>query len=70
MTEDSSLYRTWGNDSQKQEAYEQTSDNVNAYDGVQKSVGYGRRTSYIDIEPSRSVRTSFVRSDYDSFRPG
>jgi len=70
MTEDSSLYRTWGNDSQKQEAYDQTSDNVNAYDGVQKSVGYGRRTSFIDVEPNRSVRTSFVRSDYDAFRPG
>ena len=70
MTNEDSLYRTWDSDSQRQEAYAQTSDNVEAYDGVQKSLAYGRRTSYIDIEPSRSVRTSFLRSDYDNFRPG
>ena len=67
---DSSLYRTWDSDSQKQEAYAQTSDAIEAYDGVQRAVGYGQRTSYIDIEPNRSVRTSFLRQDYDSFRPG
>mgnify|MGYP003649814411 FL=1 len=67
---DPSLYRTWDSDAQKQEAYAQTSDTLDAYDGVQKAVGYGRRTSYIDIEPNRSVRTSFLRQDYDNFRPG
>jgi hypothetical protein len=70
MTNEDSLYRTWDSDSQRQEAYAQTSDNVEAYDGVQKALAYGRRTSYIDIEPNRSVRTSFLRSDYDNFRPG
>ena len=70
MANEDSLYRTWDSDSQRQEAYAQTSDNVEAYDGVQKALAYGRRTSYIDIEPSRSVRTSFLRSDYDNFRPG
>ena len=40
------------------------------YDGIQKAVAYGRRTSYIDIEPNRSVRTGFNRQDYDNFRPG
>jgi hypothetical protein len=65
-----SLYRTWESESQKQEAYAQTYDNVEAYDGIQKAVGYGQRTSYIDIEPNRSVRTSFLREDYDNFRPG
>ena len=70
MTNEDSLYRTWDSDSQRQEAYAQTSDNVEAYDGVQKALAYGRRTSYLDIEPSRSVRTSFLRSDYDNFRPG
>ena len=64
------LYRSWENESQKQEAYAQTFDNVEAYDGIQKAVAYGRRTSYIDIEPNRSVRTSFLREDYDNFRPG
>jgi hypothetical protein len=67
---DSSLYRTWDSDAQKQEAYAQTSDTLDAYEGIQKAVAYGRRTSYIDIEPNRSVRTSFLRQDYDAFRPG
>ena len=67
---DSSLYRTWDSDSQKQEAYAQTADAIDAYDGIQRAVGYGQRTSYIDIEPNRSVRTSFLRQDYDNFRPG
>ncbi len=67
---DSSLYRTWDSDSQRQEAYAKTSDTLEAYDGIQKAVAYGRRTSYIDIEPNRSVRTSFLRQDYDNFRPG
>ena len=66
----SSLYRTWDSDSQRQEAYSQTADTLDAYDGIQKAVGYGRRTSYIDVEPNRSVRTSFLRQDYDNFRPG
>jgi len=65
---DPSLYRTWDSDSQKQEAYAQTGDTIEAYEGVQRALGYGRRTSYIDIEPNRSVRTSFVREDYDRFR--
>ena len=66
----SPLYRTWESDSQKQEAYTQTADTIDAYGGIQKSVAYGRRDSYIDIEPNRSVRTGFSRQDYDSFRPG
>ena len=65
-----SLYRTWDSDSQRQEAYAQTGDTIDAYDGIQKAVAYGRRTSYIDLEPNRSVRTSFLRQDYDLFRPG
>ena len=51
---DPSLYRTWESESQKQQAYASTSDNIEAYDGVQKAMAYGRRTSYIDIEPNRS----------------
>ena len=66
----SPLYRTWDSDSQKQDAYAQTADAIEAYDGIQKAVAYGRRSSYIDIEPNRSVRTGFLREDYDAFRPG
>ena len=40
-----SLYRTWDSDSQRQEAYAQTGDAIDAYDGIQKAVAYGRRTS-------------------------
>jgi hypothetical protein len=66
------LYLTWDNESQKQEAYKSTANNIDAYEGIQKASAhsYGRRTSYIDIEPNRSVRTSFNRSDYNAFRPG
>ena len=61
--EDSPLYLTWENSSGMQNAYAQTNDNVEAYDGIQKSSAYSRKTSFVDIEPSRSVRTSFLRSD-------
>lgn len=66
------LYLTWDNDSQKEQVYKATADNVEAYTGIQKAVGhvYGQRTSYIDIEPNRSVRTGFHRGDYNAFRPG
>lgn len=70
MSED--LYLTWDSDSQKEQVYKATADNVEAYTGIQKTVGhvYGQRTSYIDIEPNRSVRTGFHRGDYNAFRPG
>ena len=70
MSNDPSLYLTWDSDSQRQEAYAQTSDNIQAYEGIQRSSAHSRNTSFIDIEPSRSVRSSFLRSDYDAFRPG
>ena len=70
MSNDPSLYLTWDSDSQRQEAYAQTSDNIQAYEGIQRASAYSRNTSFIDIEPSRSVRSSFLRSDYDAFRPG
>ena len=63
------LYLTWGDDGEREKAYSQSSDNVSAYDGIQKSYAYDYRT-FIDIESSRSVRPSFYRSDYDAFRPG
>tara|TARA_R100001377_G_scaffold71925_1_gene47629 strand:+ start:267 stop:2375 length:2109 start_codon:yes stop_codon:yes gene_type:complete len=66
----SPLYRTWDSDSQKQDAYAQTADAIEAYDGIQKGAAYARNSSYIDIEPNRSVRTGFSRQDYDNFRPG
>lgn len=70
--EKENLYLTWDSGSQKEEAYRATASNIDAYDGIQKSsaYSYGRRTSYIDIEPNRSVRTSFNRGDYNAFRPG
>lgn len=66
------LYLTWDNDSQKEQVYKATADNLDAYSGVQKTIGhlYGQRTTYIDIEPNRSVRPTFNRGDYNAFRPG
>ena len=67
MPED--LYRTWSNDAEKSEAYELSADNVDAYDGIQKSFAYDNRT-FLDVESSRSVRPGFSRRDYNAFRPG
>jgi len=63
------LYLTWSNDVERVKAYAESADNVNAYDGIQKSYAYNSRT-FLDVESSRSVRPSFQRSDYTSFRPG
>lgn len=62
------LYVTWDNETSKQEAYKSTASNVEAYTGLQKAEAYGR-TSYIGLEPNRSVRPEFSRLDYDLFRP-
>jgi hypothetical protein len=62
------LYLSWDNETSKQEAYKSTASNVDAYTGLQKAEAYGR-TSYIGIEPNRSVRPEFSRLDYDLFRP-
>ena len=58
---------TWSDESGKQQALSDIADNIDAYDGIQKSVAYNRR-SFLDIEPNRSVRTSFTRQDYNRFR--
>ena len=58
---------TWADDSGKRQALLDTSDNIDSYDGIQKSTAYNRR-SFLDIEPQRSVRTSFTREDYNRFR--
>ena len=58
---------TWADDAEKQQALLQTSDNIDHYDGVQKTVGY-RRRSFLDIDTNRSVRTGFTREDYNRFR--
>mgnify|MGYP003133480467 FL=1 len=65
-----SSFLTWSGDSEREKAYAEASDNIQSYDGIQKAVAWGRRTSYIDIEPGRSVRPSFSRDDYNRFRPG
>ena len=58
---------TWSDESGKQQALSEISDNIEAYDGIQKSTAYNRR-SFLDIEPNRSVRTGFTRQDYNRFR--
>ena len=66
------LYRTWASDSEKNSVYDV--NDLDGYDGaVYRSSAHStpyRKQTYIDIEPNRSVRPSFNRSDYDAFRPG
>lgn len=50
------------------DAEKMVEDNIDGYAGL-LSANAGRR-SYIDIEPNISVRTDFLRRDYDRFRPG
>ena len=66
-TEKAEAFVTWGDESEMQQALSQVSDNLDHYDGVQKSLG-GFRRSFLDIEPQRSVRTGFTREDYNRFR--
>ena len=54
MSED--LYLTWGDDAEKSKAYEMSADNVNAYDGIQKSFAYDNRT-FIDVESQIVCKT-------------
>jgi hypothetical protein len=67
-SERSNAFVTWSDDSGKQKALAETSENVDFYEGIQKSSAGGRR-SFLDLEPNRSVRTGFTRQDYDRFRP-
>lgn len=66
------LYSTWGSDAEKEKVYDATS--LEGYEGaVYRSEGNNyssNRQTYIDVEPNRSVRPSFRKSDYDAFRPG
>lgn len=66
------LYKTWASDSEKNSVYDV--NDLDGYDGaVYRSSAHSgpyRKQTYLDIEPNRSVRPSFGRSDYDAFRPG
>lgn len=70
------LYQSWANDQQQTEIINSYQTETGGYDGViHRSAAhrgdYGsNRQTYIDVEPNRSVRPSFNRSDYDAFRPG
>lgn len=52
----------------KQEAMSRFSDSIEAYEGIYKSTA-SHNTSFLDIEPNKSVRNGFGRSDYYAFRP-
>ena len=44
----------------------QTDENIESYTGMKTNASH---RSYLEIEPNRSVRPSYTRSDYDAFRP-
>ena len=54
--EDQEFFRSYG-----------SKEIVDAYGSVERATAYRDRT-FIDVEPSRSVRPSFNKSDYYSFR--
>lgn len=73
------LFQTFGDSKDFAEIYQQ--QDLNGYDGAvyrSQAHGYGfdrtpgttNQQTYIDIEPNKSVRPAFNRSDYDAFRPG
>lgn len=61
---------TWSDDnfSSKENAIGKMSDNIDAYQGVNKSTGSSAYRTFIDIEPNRSVRPGFNKLDYYAFR--
>lgn len=61
---------TWSDDnfSSKENAMGQLSNNIDAYSGLNKSMGNSAYRTFTDIEPNRSVRPGFNKSDYYAFR--
>ena len=61
---------SWSDDNpqSKAQAMAQFTDNVDQYTGVTKTQGSTYRT-FLDIEPSKSVRPQFTHLDYYAFRP-
>lgn len=59
---------TWSDEPSRAKAFEQFSDSIDSYSGISKSQGSTYR-NFIDIEPNRSVKPHFDRSDYYAFRP-
>ena len=64
------MYKTWASEDERQSAFSENTGE--GYGAMEKAEAYGQRqrTSYLDIEPNTSVRTGFLRQDYDYFRPG
>jgi len=58
---------TWNDNDQnsKDNAFSNYAQAGEAYEGISK----GYRRDYLDLEPNKSVRTSFTSSDYYAFRP-
>lgn len=67
MTDYKDSLITWtdSDSSDKAKAFQQFSIAQESYEGISK--GYHRE--YLDIEPNKSVRPSFIASDYYAFRP-
>ena len=73
---DTPLFKSWAHDQERNEIIQSYQTESGGYDGVihrseAHNGDYGaNRSTYLDIEPDRSVRPSFNRADYDAFRPG
>ena len=73
---DKPMFKSWSDDRERNDMIQSYQTESGSYDGVvhrseahRGNYGSDRQT-YLDIEPDRSVRPSFNRSDYDAFRPG
>jgi hypothetical protein len=64
------MYSTWSTNQEKASAFSQSSDAYSENYPVQRerALSYSYRT-YIDVEQNRSVRPTFGKNDYYSFRP-
>lgn len=65
------MYITWGeNLASKRQALQKSSESLEEFNGLQRSVGYARYSrNYSDLAENTSSRPGLTRSDYDYFRP-
>lgn len=72
MSKDKELYLTWDTEASKASAYKESFDDLQAYESIpnpRATAGFGSfDRNFSNIESNRTVRPSFNRGDYSSFR--
>ena len=63
-------YVTWGEDLEsKKEALKQSSESLEEYNGIERSVGRRSRLDFSNLDTNVSGRPGLTKSDYYAFRP-